>query len=410
MKYYIVLQPSIHSMGGEEMYTRNILLSARENGFTPVVLHSDMAEDKIYIDDLKPFEKYGIPEFRYEPCVVSKRRKGQLLKRLENILQGCESESVVESHEILVAEWGEWMAEKLKIRHFAYMLLEHNTLTFRSLYDFFRFKYDRHELAGIVKETIPDMFKHYASDIIGYSLPAYCTNTYEDIPCREEHKVKTADFTIGSLGRTNKQYVLPMVDAFVNFVQKHSQKTFNILYVGGSMDKLSEKEVVRRLSSLPNAHLIFTGMLFPIPIELVRQMDVCVATAGSCFVSYNCGVPTISVDGNDSKAIGIYGKTTRNTLFRSDKEPQIDIEDLLEEILMKRKYEKEDRLELVNVDFSSQWKFIDEMSKKQDYFDISKINYPLRGKLLSLFLGFYYGLSSKSILRKFFAKVISLTR
>lgn len=33
MKYYIILQPSIRSMGGEEMYTRNKVVSARETWF-----------------------------------------------------------------------------------------------------------------------------------------------------------------------------------------------------------------------------------------------------------------------------------------------------------------------------------------------------------------------------------------
>ena len=40
MRYYIILQPTIRSMGGEEMYTRNKVNSARERGYTPLVFHN----------------------------------------------------------------------------------------------------------------------------------------------------------------------------------------------------------------------------------------------------------------------------------------------------------------------------------------------------------------------------------
>ena len=66
MKYYIILQPSIRSMGGEEMYTRNKVTSVREMGYMPVVFHSGIG-DKILIEDLKEYDKFEFSEFRYEP-------------------------------------------------------------------------------------------------------------------------------------------------------------------------------------------------------------------------------------------------------------------------------------------------------------------------------------------------------
>ena len=112
MKYYIILQPCIRSMGGEEMYTRNKVISAREQGYYPIVFHSGIGE-KIYIEDLEQYDQYEFSEFRYEPCVISKCKKKYLIDRIEAILKDCDKNSVLESHEILVAEWGEWIAEKL---------------------------------------------------------------------------------------------------------------------------------------------------------------------------------------------------------------------------------------------------------------------------------------------------------
>lgn len=409
-KYYIVLQPTIHAMGGEEMYTRNILLSARQQGYIPIVFHSGIGDDIIYIDDLKPYGQNAFSEFRYEPCVISNKQKVQLLERIKSILIDYDEDSIIESHEVLVAEWGEWIAKNLGIRHFAYMLLEHHTLSNQSLYDFFKFKYDRNELAGIVDATIPDMFKSFEKNVKGVSLPAHCTNVYEDIPCPKEFQTKNADYTIGSIGRTNKQYVLPMVDSIVRFVSSHRDKTFNVLYVGGSMDKQSEEMVVSHLSSVPNVNLLFTGMIFPLSIEMIRQMDVCIASSGSCMASYNCGVPTISIDGNDSKAIGVFNETTKNFLFRSSTEPPLEIEDLLENILIKKKYQRVNTIKQMDVDFSSHWDFVNNMSLQRDYFDIDAITYPFKKRMIARFLGVYYGLNPSGFAYRLIGKLINIIK
>lgn len=290
------------------------------------------------------------------------------------------------------------------------MLLEHNTLSFHPLYEFFRFKYERKELAGIVKATLPDMFSHYTDDVIEYCLPAYCSNVYENIPCPKQFKVGKADYTIGFIGRTNKSFVQPAIDATQRFITCHPNKLFNILYVGGSMAKETEKLVKERFISIPNARLTFTGMLFPLSTEMLQQMDVCIASAGSCTVSHNCGVPTISIDGNDNKAIGIYKRTTEHSLFRGNDEPPIEIESLLEEILIQKKNEKKDSVNPINIDFSSHWDFINEMSKIKDYFVIERINYPLKRKFVSCFLGFYYGLKAGGFASQCIGKLINKLR
>ena len=410
IKYYIILQPSIRAMGGEEMYTRNIAISAQEKGYTPLVLHAGIG-DVIYIDDLKRFNKYEFPEFRYEPCVVSRKRKNRLLNRLKHILNDFDKDSIIESHEILVAEWGEWIASQFGLRHFAFMLLEHNIISFRPLYEFFRYKYDRHELVGIVKNTIPDMFKHFGNNnVIGLFLQAHCNNVIEDIPCPDMFKLPPADYTIGTIGRTNKRYVQPMIDSIIRFVSKYKGKSFNILYIGGSMDKSSEKLVVKRLSSLPNVTLFFTGMIFPLSVEMLRQLNVCIASAGSCEASFLCGVPTISVDGNDSKAIGVFNKTTKHSLFRDTTEKPIEIEELLERVLIKEEFQLEEKIKMVMPDFSSHWDFVNKMSQEREYFDIDGIYYPFKKRQLSRFLGFYYGLKPSSLAHRILEKGIGFMR
>ncbi|MGM9709323.1 MAG: hypothetical protein ACI3ZB_06945 [Prevotella sp.] len=393
-------------MGGEEIYTRNKVLEAKAKGYTPIVFHSGSGQ-KIYIDGLKPFEPYCFPEFRYEPCVISKNGKKEVIKRICEILNDIDEESIIESHEIIVAEWAEYIAQQLHIRHLAYLLLEHNSINNKELKEFFWFKYNRHELVGIAENTLKDLFCNL-NNITGYHLPAHCANSYEDIPCPKEFVVREADFTIGTIGRTNKDYVVPLIHSIIRFAKLYSNKSINVLYIGGSMNKQSEDFVKKTLSEIPNIKLYFTGMIFPIPIDLIRQADVYVSSAGSCLTSYRCGIPTISIDGNDSEAIGLFGITTQHSLFRGADEPKIRIETLLEQVLIKRKYTKTDKIEEVVIDFSKHWEFINEMSPLRDYFDIERINYPLKQKIKFQFLGWYYGLSQDGILYKTISKVLHI--
>jgi hypothetical protein len=247
------------------------------------------------------------------------------------------------------------------------MLLEHNTLTNKTIYDFFRFKYNRRELVGIVNNTIPDMFAIFDSNVEGYALPAYCQNVLAEIPCLDKYKVGKADYTIGTIGRTNKEYVQPMITSILRFAAQHKDKLFNVLYIGGSQEKKSDIDVCHRLSHISNIQLTFTGMIYPLSIEMIRQMDVCIATAGSCTTATNCGIPTISMDSNDQKAIGIFGQTTQHFLFRANNEPQLEVTDLLEDVLIKKRYRKTDNIHFLIPDFKSHWDFVDRMTENKEY-------------------------------------------
>lgn len=65
----------------------------------------------------------------------------------------------------------------------------------------------------------------------------------------------------------------------------------------------------------------------------IKLADVAVASSGSVLVASEEGVPTISIDVNDSKPIGIYGLTTNNFINRSENEPQLNLVELLEQVL-----------------------------------------------------------------------------
>ena len=87
--------------------------------------------------------------------------------------------------------------------------------------------------------------------------------------------------------------------------------------------------------------------------------NVFVSSSGSCYVSNSLGIPTIPIDSNDHKPIGVLDRTTKNVIYR-DYEPQVELKKLLDDILIKRIYKPEvvvNRDEF-KVDFSEHLIFI----------------------------------------------------
>lgn len=388
MKYYIIFQPSIKSIGGEEMYTRNKIVSARKNNFIPVVIHLNIGSE-IYIDELSPYVNNYSNLFRLPPSVYPKWIRNRLIhKILKWIPNYDEGECIVESHEVIDAQWAELLASHIKARHLAYMILESNRIS-KSEFNYFNFKHIRHELVGMTKQTIPDMFKPYRVLNQGSALNATCSNVLSNIPLNEKFRLPKCDYAIGTIGRTNKEYVLPMIDAVIRFVHHYPKLQFNFLYIGGAQDKESEKAVINKLKGIPNIHFVFTGLIFPISIEMVRQLDVCLASAGSCTTAHNCGVPTISIDGRDYKGIGIFRKTCPYSLFRGKETPPIEIEDLLTQVLIKKEFTKEEATITPDPAFTEHWDFIKKMPEQHNYYDVAQIIYPKKDIFWMIILQYF---------------------
>ncbi|MDK7751147.1 hypothetical protein QP572_12490, partial [Brevibacterium sp. UMB10442] len=97
-------------------------------------------------------------------------------------------------------------------------------------------------------------------------------------------------------------------------------------------------------------------------------------------ISDNCGIPTIAIDGNDYKGIGIFQKTCVHSLFRGENEPAIELEHFLDEVLIDKKFHKEDKTIFFEPDFTEHWAFVQKMSDKREYYDVRKIKYSFRNE------------------------------
>ena len=86
---------------------------------------------------------------------------------------------------------------------------------------FLRFKYERHELAGIVEDSVRKMLDDESIELRDDTrISAYCNNVIEE--CDDRISVlldPSADYTLASIGRLTKPCVPTIVQGFCNFIQ-----------------------------------------------------------------------------------------------------------------------------------------------------------------------------------------------
>ncbi len=378
---YVFLCPSIINMGGAQMYIRNKVTWLKGHAWEVEVISAQ--KGNIILPELKGYNNF-IPELNYCNYIFGQKKQKKILN---NILGRCDystyNKVVVESTCIEISTWGEIMAKEIGAKHLIFLLQEDNRISDSNLQNFFIFKLHRHELAGITNSSLLNMFAPFSPipPEKSYRLPAFCNNVEADVPCSLIDKIgwNKYDYRIGCLSRLNKPFVFPVINDFIKYANKNSNKKFLFVMMGDSPKGTDlDKKLMKLFSKTNNIDLLLTGYLYPVPVKLLEKMDVFFTSAGSCWTCSRSGVPTIAIDGKDFKSIGILGHTTNNTLFRNNNEPQLDLSVLLDDILIKKKYlRKEPSYKSGLPDFGSHMGFIDASASSKEYFNLGWISHKL---------------------------------
>ncbi len=188
-------------------------------------------------------------------------------------------------------------------------------------------------MSGINNKSLKVLFRNDPSinDDNSYWLSSLCQNVVSDENTEAITEFPKVDYTLCTIGRLDKDYVLEAARAYTHVASAHPEQKFNCVFIGGS-ETGKEKEIRELFNGCTNINLFMLGYIYPIPKALLREMDLFVSSAGSAGVSYNIDKPTISIDCHDLKAIGVLGYTTRRCLNRDD-EPKQEIDSLIEKIL-----------------------------------------------------------------------------
>lgn len=380
MDSYIILTPEIGNMGGGQMYTNNKVRYLKEHGWNVQVFYFKDG-GSIKMPYLKEYDGNVIPEFRSAFYYVPISRRNRIAKRIQTNIVGSEA-IIIESQLIDLAFWGEDIAKRIGAKHIVNFIEEQVPVMNDKKLSFFEYKLKKWQMLNAGEQSQKRVFKdkwkeEYAAftNRISYK----CSNVVYDVEC--DIRFKPCDFSIITIGRLDKPYVEYMTSEFIVFAEKHKDKKINIIYVGGSPDGIKEKEIPILFQEIKNVTIYMMGYTFPVPLSVVKQASVAVASANSILVTSDLDIPTISLDMNDCKAIGVYGYNTLNKFLRNENEPALQLSSVLDDVLIYKKYPRKgiivDSMKDVDEEFDREIEFLLKSESQQTYYDLSFLTTPL---------------------------------
>lgn len=414
MKTYVFIIRRICNITGAQQYVYNKVNYLENKGWRVLVFSS--IHGTILIHKFEEYKEYIIPTLYFSPSVF---RKGQVKSTINRILAeigDCQGDDcVIESDSLPRAIWGELVASRLNCRHLAFFMQEWHHYD-NEMKSFLRFKYDRHELAGITKDSIHQMFGDDNVEARDDTrIAAYCNNVIDN--CEDKYSQlldDKADYTFGSIGRLNKPCVPAIVDGFCSYANLHHDKRINIVMIGGSLVRGKMEYVRQRLTKCGNVNLVLTGDVYPIPLAFAKRIDVFVSTAGSANATFLAGFPTIKLNPETGVPVGILGLDDMTGKSMYDSSSEMTIEGCIDRSIKNRdmieyrgdlgdNYNKE----MYN-EFERQLSFV-LYSTKNEYYNykmLLRLKTPRHPKsALHRVLGYLFGGTGLEIIRKMSGKI-----
>lgn len=395
-KNYIFFVSNISNIGGSQLYLKAKIDFLEKNGWNVIVFH--YLKGNILIKEFNNInstylQKLGLPSY-YFMSFVRNNTINKIIKKIPD----C-ANNYVESHSLSLSTWAEMVAKRLNGKHFIYNIDE-NVICRQNLFEFYKFKYYRKEFASILETSLPYFFKNFEIQLIhgNCRLKAHgaseCILDY-DFPLIYELK---NFFTIGIVGRLEKKYVKDSVEQIINYLNKNSDKKYNIIYVGGEQEGNSiQNYITEKFYPVKNINLFFTGFLYPIPLKLIEKFDICIAGAGTAISISSCGIPTIIFDPRDTLPFGILNITTNNTVFKSENDTTIPLYKFIDDIVNRDDiYRKKILVNKSEIEFKDHLNFIEESNNVNEYYTEYNSIFSLNNTIKKIVLLFFdYNIISK---------------
>ena len=322
MDIYIIMTASITKVGGAQLYTNYKREYMESKGFFVDIFSYKVGS--ILMREFDDFQRNIIEELGFLPMYFGRGKQNEIIERMAQRYSGESNRIIIESHNTTMHVWGELLASRLKAKHIVYEITERSQCK-KELFPFFKFKYERGEMAGITDSSLQYYFQDYmkvpASE--RYSLVAYYEfKQVDDVQYDVDNIPKSAPMcTIGILGRLDKPFVLEASIQLKAYIENDKEKNYTLIIIGGQKEgNTTQAKIEKVYEGVKNVSLVFTGYLYPIPRILLKKIDVGVSSSGAVLVLADEGVPTIVIDGHDMQPLGVYGVTTDNILYRKGEE------------------------------------------------------------------------------------------
>lgn len=322
MDKYIIMTASITKVGGAQLYTNYKREYMESKGFSVDIFSCN--QGPILMNEFVRYKDNIIEELGFLPMYFGKTKQNEILEKMVSRYDSENYRIIIESHNTTMHVWGELLAARLKAKHIVYEITERSRCK-KELFHFFKFKYDRREMAGIKDSSLQYYFRDYMDVPLSkkYSLLAYYPCKQVDDVDYNAGNIREASpmCTIGILGRLEKPFVLTVAKQLKAYIECDSNNNYTVIIIGGQKEGCSTKNKIQEIyKDIQNVSLVFTGFLYPIPRGLLSKIDIGISSAGAVVVLAKEGIPTISIDGHDMLPLGVYGVTTDNTLFRKGEE------------------------------------------------------------------------------------------
>ena len=326
MNTYVFFTRRIDNIDGARQYIYSKSQYLETKGWRVLVFSG--LQRPIHIKGLEKYKKYIIPSLLYSPRGSRRQAKSIIAKIIEEIGDSRENQCIIESGYFPSSLWAELVASKLNCRHLVFLLQETHRYN-NKMTDFLRFKYNRHELAGIVKDSICHILNDNTIEKREDSfIRAYANSIFDN--CIDDYSEllnPSANYTLASIGRLIKPCVPAIIEGFCSYATLHPNMFFNVVMIGGSAYKGVKEAIQKKVGRYSNINLVLTGDIYPIPFGLIKKIDVFVSTAGSAVATYRACCPTIMVHPETGVPVGVIGldfKTGEKTMYDSEKNLSIE--------------------------------------------------------------------------------------
>ena len=340
-RLYIILSYNVYRVGGIQTYVSAKVDYLKNNQWTVKVLYSSYERSYSVYEPLKDYSGGGFPELRFPPFQLSRNQVSHSLKLMEYFLGDVHEYDTIymESHDDALSQWGELLAQRIGAQHIILTLNEvyrGPNKHYEEKLDFYDFKYERGELCG--RETLVRLFEGHRTIVeADYRLFYINESPVQNFRNERVEQLDKTDWNICYIGRFQKPYVPEVLNGIQRFAARHTEKQIQFVIVGDTNER--QGLVQNTLSESPNVKVVELGNLVPIPRSLYGKLDVVIAGSGSARCSAMEGVPTIVVDSERCKAIGLLGYETLESIFWDGSSPLTSVDEALERTLVQKVYE-----------------------------------------------------------------------
>ncbi len=322
MKKYLIITPTIYDLGGAQLFTlrrtRHLLLQ----GYKVFIIISSRSDYFPLKDSFEGVPVLEVPQIIHHSLEYSQKQRNKIVEKIIE-WTGNQGEYLIESHSLILIEWGEHIAYISKGRHIAYPLAEPKLSDFHISYGrkIILHKLSHGQLYGCTSVSLRKIFEredvpsNYVN--IGYDE----SEMHERCTPAISYKKQDGDFLISTVTRLDKPYIEPLVDSTIRLANSYPYQNFVLLIGGGSTTPGREDHLhsfyKSVIASTSNLKVIFTGYIESLGKDLFRMSDVFVGmgTASINSISQNCITIIVDMDGKMDRVAGIFGKDTNNFAY-----------------------------------------------------------------------------------------------